>query len=240
MSTKQLQINQLWWNGQEWLLKPNIKWPVWKYDKRNTELITEIESEYKKKSVIYETKLVADEGNSCSPFGLDVSKFSSLTKLLRVTALAGKFVAKLRKKVKAIDPLDALDIEKAEKHWIEYVQKQCFNEIIGAILKNKTHNLKSQLGVYLDTTGLLRYSGRLKHADICEGARKPSLLPRQHRYTESVTEKYHQSQLHTGTAQTLTSLRQKFWIPHGRSVVKKGLGRVQFVDDMKEDHTRCP
>lgn len=200
MSTTLLQVNQLWWNGPEWLLKPNIEWPVWKYDKRNTELITEIESEYKKKSVMYETKLVAEEGNSCSPFGLDVSRFSYLTKLLRVTALAGKFVAKLRKEVKANDPLDALDIEKAEKRWIEYVQKQCYDEIINVILKNKTYNLKSQLGVYLDTTGLLRCSGRLKHADICEGARKPLLLPRQHRYTELVIEKYHQSQLHTGTA----------------------------------------
>ena len=28
MSTKQLQVNQLWWNGPEWLLKPNIEWPV--------------------------------------------------------------------------------------------------------------------------------------------------------------------------------------------------------------------
>lgn len=171
MSTKQLQVNQLWWNGPEWLLKPNIEWPVWKYDKRNTERITEIESEYKKKSVMYETKLVAEEGNLCSPFGLDVSRFLSLTKPLRVTALAGKFVAKLRKEGKANDPLDALDIKKAEKRWIEYVQKHCYDELIAAILKNKTHNLKSQLGVYLDTTGLLRCSGRLKHADICEGAR---------------------------------------------------------------------
>ena len=117
-------------------MKPNIEWPVWKYDKRNTEHVTEIESEYKKKSVMYETKLVAEEGNSCSPFGLDVSKFSSLTKLLRVTALAGKFVAKLRKEVKANDPLDALDNEKAEKRWIEYVQKQCYDEIIDAILNH--------------------------------------------------------------------------------------------------------
>lgn len=79
-------------------------------------------------------------------------------------------VAKLKNAVKAKDALDAFDIEKAEKRWIEYVQRHCYDEIIDAILKNKTHNLKSQLGIYLDTTGLLRCSGRLKHANICEEA----------------------------------------------------------------------
>ena len=226
MSTKELQFNRLWWNGPDWLLNRSNKWPVWKYDKQNRDLITELESEYKKTNVMYEAKLVAEEGNSlCSPFGLDVNRFSSLTRLLRVTALADKFVAKLRKQTNANYPLDAADIEKAEKLWTEYIQKHYYDNFIDAVLKNKTNNLTSQLGIYVDTNGLLRCSGRLKYADICEGARKPLLLPRQHRYTDLVIEKYHRSQLHTGTAQILASLRQRFWIPHGRSVVKKVLGQ---------------
>ena len=184
MSTKELQFNRLQWKGPDWLLKRSNEWPVWKYDKQNRDLITELESEYKKTNVMYEAKLVAEEGNSlCSPFGLDVNRFSSLTRLLRVTALADKFVAKLRKQANANYPLDAADIEKAEKLWIEYIQKQYYDNVIDAVLKNKTNNLTSQLGIYVDTNGLLRWSGRLKHADICEGARKPLLLPRQHRYT---------------------------------------------------------
>ena len=158
---------------------------------------------------MYEAMLVAEEGNSlCSPFGPDENRFLSLTRLLRVTELADKFVAKLGRQAKA--PLDAADIEKTEKLWIEYIQKQYYDNVIDAILKNKTNNLTYQVGIYVDTNGLLRCSGRLKHADICEGARKPLLLPRQHSFTDLVIEKYHRSQLHTGTAQTLASLRQRF------------------------------
>ena len=226
MSTKELQINRLWWNGPDWLLKRSNEWPVWKYDKQNRDLITNLESEYKKTNEMYEAKLVAEEWNSlCSPFGLDVNRFSSLTRLLRVTALADKFIAKLRKQAKANDLLDAADIEKADKLWIEYIQKQYYDKVIDAVLKNKTNNLTSQLGINVDTNGLLKCSGRLKYANNCEGARKPLFLPRQHRYTDLIIEKYHQSQLHTGTAQTLASLRQRFWIPHGSSVVKKVLGQ---------------
>lgn len=50
MSTKELQVNHLCWNGSDWLLQPNTEWPVWNYDKQNTDLLIEIESEYKKTS----------------------------------------------------------------------------------------------------------------------------------------------------------------------------------------------
>ena len=81
---------------------------------------------------------MAEAGNSLgSPFGLDVNRFSYLTRLLKVTAFADKFVAKLRKEAKANDLLDFAYIEISEKRCIEYVQKQYYDNVIHAILKKK-------------------------------------------------------------------------------------------------------
>ena len=73
----------------------------------------------------------------------------------------------------------------------------------------------------MDKDGLLRCHGRLGNAEISEGARQPILLPKFSRYTELTIDMYHRKALHTGIAQTLSLVRQKYWIPQGRSIVRK-------------------
>lgn len=92
----------------------------------------------------------------------------------------------------------------------------------------------------MDINGILRCRGRLENAGIPESAKQPILLPKHNRYTDLVIDMYHRKALHTGIAQTLSLIRQKYWILHGRSAVGKVLGPVQYIGDMKEDHTRCP
>ena len=59
---------------------------------------------------MYEAKLVAGEGcmkQSDAPMNIDIQRFSSLTKLLRVTALALQFISKLKKTAPSIDQIDS-------------------------------------------------------------------------------------------------------------------------------------
>lgn len=231
-STIELQKNNLWWNGPDWLIRPTNEWPVWKYDKENKTLLAETESECKKTKVMYEANIVAGEGStkeneekemSRAPFGLDITRFSSFTKILRVTTLATRFIAKLKKHRNSNGPIEASEILDAEQRWIAYTQHQHYNDIIISIKKNKANNYKDQLGLYLDGHGLLRCGGRLGNADICEGARHPWLLPKNSKLTDLIIEKYHKNALHIGVAQTLGLVRHRYWIPHGRSVVKRVL-----------------
>ena len=67
---------------------------------------------------------------------------------------------------------------------------------------------------------ILRCHGRLNHAELAEGARLPILLPKLDRYTSLLIEKIHRNSLHVGVSQTLSFVRQNYWIPQGRSVVK--------------------
>ena len=231
-STVELQGNRLWWKGPDWVTQSTIEWPVWNFNKEDESLVSETESELKKSRVMYEANLFAADGCSTEnieknmpqhPGDIDISKFSSLTKLLRVTALVLKFIATLKKNKHENNTLEAADILNAEQKWIAYTQSEHFSDIIITIKENKPNNIKNQLGLYLDRHGLVRCGGRLKNAEICEGARHPLLLPKNSKLTDLIVENQHKRALHTGVAQTLGLVRHKYWIPHGRSVVKRAL-----------------
>ena len=146
-----------------------------------------------------------------------------MTKLWRVTALVVRFIDKLRKNTGPVGPLGPTEITKAEEFWTKYVQRQQYYEVVESIYKSKFNNLKCQLGIYVDSHGLLRCTGRLQNAELCENTRHPILLPKIHRYTDLIIEKIHKTALHTGVSQTLRLMRQKYWIPQGRSAVRKVL-----------------
>ena len=227
-STVELQQEKLWWHGPDWLIQPNKSWPQWKYDTSGTQkddIAAETASEVKKTKVMYEAKLVAGEGptETGTPFSIDINRFSLLTKLWRVTALVIRYIRKLRKETDITGPLDASEIANAEKIWTTYIQQTKYSKVVDSIEEKKPNNLVSQLGLYLDMNGHIRCRGRLENADICEGAKHPILLPRDHRYTALVIQMYHEKAFHTGCSQTLSLIRNKFWIPQGRAAVRRVL-----------------
>ena len=87
----------------------------------------------------------------------------------------------------------------------------------------KQNNLNIQLGVYIDEERLLRCHGRLGNFDLDENAKQPLLLPKADIFTELMTDSIHKRMYNSGVAQTLAQLRNKYWIPSGRSVVQRVL-----------------
>ena len=137
-------------------------------------------------------------GNSV-PLGIDYRRFSSITKVLRVTALALRFINRLRKSFSPKGPLTISEISASEILWVEYIQRKNFQEVFDAILKEKSNNLKKQLGLYLDADGILRCQGKIDQATmISESAWRPVLLPKNERFTHLVIEKVHKQNLHCG------------------------------------------
>ena len=101
------------------------------------------------------------------------------------------------------------------------MQNTEYRSVIDSIKKKQSNNLRAQLGLYIDNSGLIRCQGRLEHAELSEGARYPLLLPKYHMYTDLIVQCFHERALHSGCAQTLSSVRQKYWIPQGRAAVKR-------------------
>ena len=155
-----------------------------------------------------------------APFSIDSSEFSSITKIFRVTALAMRFI-KLLKNVQCENGfLQSVELNDAELLWLTYVQKKYFQDEIIAISKGNSTNLQRQLGLYMDSEGLLRCRGRLENSDLSEGARCPIMLPRTDRLTHLIIEKIHKQSFHCGVSQTLARLRYKYWIPQGRATIR--------------------
>ena len=91
-----------------------------------------------------------------------------------------RFVNKLRKKTNQHGPLNANEMELAEKLWTKYVQRQQYSEVVNSIRKSESNNLQRQLGIYLDIHRILRCRGRLENVELCENAKHPILLPNGH------------------------------------------------------------
>ena len=158
------------------------------------------------------------------PFGLhaiiDINRFPSLTKLLRVTALVRGFITCLQTKRK-FTGITSTDLEEAETLWINTVQKSTFPEEIENLQQNNRQGcLIKQLKLFLDEKGMLRCYGRLHNATIAYDAKFPILLPKYHQFTDLVIEDAHSKVLHAGVGTTLVHIRQRFWIINGRQRVK--------------------
>ena len=70
-----------------------------------------------------------------TPFGIDELRYSSLTKLLNVTAYVQTFVGKIKKKQSSFGNLKRNEIQKSGKLWIKYVQQKHFMIKEGYITK---------------------------------------------------------------------------------------------------------
>lgn len=239
-TVQNLSENQLWWVGPTWLRQEISEW-IKPYEEVDDKTKQEYESELKKqKTQKASSSLQVSEhrtesytayftGNAM-PLGIDCERYSSLSKLFRVTAYMLRFIRMLQKLVtdKNAEKTDnnksnfltSGELAAAENIWLVYIQRKHFQEVFTAIATNKANNLQRQLGIYLDDNGILRCKGRLEHADLSEAARHPILLPKNDRLTTLIIETIHKQKFHCGTSQTLGHVRHRFWIPQGRAVVR--------------------
>lgn len=228
-STKGLFANTLWWHGPDWLKRDVPHWKMFSFEERvsvqedlNSELINQRHS-IETSSLICSNDYAVSEVKA--PYGIDCKRFSSYSKLLRVTAWIDRFLAKLRKTSnKSGNILTCEDISAAEFKWLKFVQRKQLSDVYCAILECKPNNLR-QLGIFKGEDGLLRCRGRLENADISEAARLPILLSRGEDLTHLIIENVHKEQFHSGVSQMLSKLRHKYWIPQGRSTVRQVLRR---------------
>jgi hypothetical protein len=89
-----------------------------------------------------------------------------------------------------------------------------------------------QLRLFVDNEHLIWCQGRIHNAPVSESSKFPILLPNNHPFTKLVVVSIHQQQLHSGLNSTLTGVRQRFWIPWARQLLRKLLR--QFIICQKQ------
>ena len=110
----------------------------------------------------------ANTSSNLPPLEMDIERFSSLSKLLRVTALALRFINRLRHRCEFEGVVTRDELDQAEKLWILHVQRKHFSEVYDSIQNRKSHNLHRQLGLYIDCDGILKCKGRIEHAELTD------------------------------------------------------------------------
>ncbi|GBM73084.1 hypothetical protein AVEN_17668-1 [Araneus ventricosus] len=203
VSAVSLKSDDLWWSGPRWLKSPRYDWPQQKFT---------MPDEYmQEKRIVVHTAIVGDD-----PL-IDISRFSSLTRLLRVTAYVLRFLGKLRGKRTQTGPLVAAEISEAEELWVKQVQCEHFDFEITRLNRGQQIPAGSRiwsLAPYLKE-GLLCVKGRLEQSELTQEEKHPILLPRS-KYTDLLILHEHNRGFHLGVIATLSRLRERFWIPKGR------------------------
>ncbi|XP_029163715.1 uncharacterized protein LOC114935138 [Nylanderia fulva] len=153
-------------------------------------------------------------------------KFSSWTKLIRVTAYVCRFLALIDKKrkvnFKSTSSLSVNELNKAELFWLSYVQKKAFESEIKALKKGNAVSKKSSLRTLTPFVGedaVLRFGGRLKNAALTYEEQHPILVPRG-QVSYLLIAQAHKHTLHGGVQLVLRTFRQRYWLLGGRNLVK--------------------
>ena len=226
-SGRELVEQELWWSGPTFLKSSPDSWP---------NLPTQYESKIADEEVVKKPTIITHSLVSLSEHEgapnlsklIDIARHSSKLKLLRVTGWVLKFVTHLQARDKngITCRLQAEDLKKAEIAWIKHIQMQCFVEEYNALVLGKKGTVvyKHQL-LFINEDKLICCKGRLEYADVSVCAKNPVLLPNKHRFTELVVAEKHCQVHHNGVTETLSAIREHYWIIRGRELVKKVIRR---------------
>ncbi|UYV78480.1 hypothetical protein LAZ67_16001679, partial [Cordylochernes scorpioides] len=122
------------------------------------------------------------------------------------------------------EPLTLRELNDALLTVVKCVQSIEFSKEKHCLLSNKPIPNKSRiynLCPFLDPRGIIRVGGRLKNVNVRGDRINQVLLPRSHHLTTLIVNNVHVHNLHSSTQATLAAMRNIFWIPSGRNVVRK-------------------
>ncbi|KRY32962.1 hypothetical protein T01_14861 [Trichinella spiralis] len=194
---KDLVSNNLWWHDPHWLTKCLDAWPTAKLEltiDRSPEFQAEVRKSARALHVQTKTEAVLD---------------------------AQKYITPEERKT---TPLDVREIDQAKQFWLKTLQNEEFSEELESLKQERKLPKSSRLwplNPYIDDNGILRVSGRLRHSDLPFHTKYPFLLSNQLPLVKLLVRDQHIRHLHAGVHQTLSCLRQRYWIMNGRSIVKR-------------------
>ncbi|KAF8768404.1 hypothetical protein HNY73_021227 [Argiope bruennichi] len=216
---EQLKIAYYWWNGPDWIkqdfhpLVPSLKVLTTNLDEPD--------------SVQKPTSVIADR----NPLNDVLFKFSSYTKLIRVLTWVRLFIQNCKATYstsKSVGLIQAEEVETSLKNLVKLIQQTEFYQGIKCFKMNKLIPKSSKLlplNIFLDKDGILRVGGRLsKHPTLPYDQKFPIVIPKRHHITPLIIRHFHQLSLHTPEL-VLSLIRQKFWIPDGRSTIRREIKR---------------
>ena len=202
---------ELWMFGPSFLQLSKCEWDVEQVDPTLTE-----DPEMKRQAFICSTE------SDKHPLQQMCEYYSKWSSLLKAVAWWTRLISILRGKSMVSSVLTPEEKENAELTLIKFVQLKHFSDEIERLSKSQCLRSSSKvkrLDPFIDELGLLRVGGRLRHSTSLCGDVHQILIPHDDVIASLIANHYHQ-QAHLGTEWVLSRIRQKYWITHGRAVLK--------------------
>lgn len=212
--------HELWWNGPFWLTLPFEAWPTSHFQ------MADLSSTGELKENPLPVLLEVDVEPPPLKWNL-LSKFSSWTTLLRVTAYIKRFISNLKNaERKILGPLSVSELNRAHDCIIRLVQGAEFSTDVKSINAKKPPSARLvSLSPFVDDEGLLRVGGRLGKSSLHFDAKHPLLLPKKHHVSDLLITHYHLKHLHAGPQLTQAVLARRYWIVCARSRIRSIIHR---------------
>ncbi|XP_071169838.1 uncharacterized protein [Mytilus edulis] len=221
MSSSKFLNNDTRFNGPKWLAHEE-QWPHWD---RNSVVMTTI-TDKESKDIDRQIQQNDDRFTVVNEV-INIEKFSSFPKLLRIMSYVLRFIPNCRtlSQNRKHQHLEVDEIQNASLVLIRNVQQTIFMNAIRNIVSKDTNGLPivRQLRLFIDEKGLLRSGGRINDALVSKTVKYPYLLPTKHPLTTLVILDAHKLQNHSGINGTITLIQQTYWIPKIRQRVKNAL-----------------
>ena len=205
ISASELLHQDLWWRGPVWLRQPRECWP-------SQEAIAsagQAKEELRAKCVL---------AHAAQEDGAEeiLERFSTLTRLLRVTAFCFRFFNQCRRSTTVErGVLTSQELRQCRLRWIGLAQQQAFSKEIAALGAGRAISSSSplrRLRPLLDERGLLRVGGRIEAALTSYDERHPLILPKEGYLTLLFIRHAHHATLHGGPALMRSYLLRSLWV----------------------------
>lgn len=208
VSVEDIGSNSVWQNGPEFLRLPMDQWPV----KQNH--LTDVPDKICHTLICDDSAFPSDRLDQTVPHVnlnvIDLQRFSSYPKLLRVTS---RIMAAVKaRSLKAIGKdISSCDMIRAEKLWVKEAQIKYLGD---------WQKRFQRLGPAMNEEGIIFVGSRMK-AWLRQNWNNDMymLLPSNHNFTHLYLSHLHKID-HSGVESTIAKLRRKFWVPGVTRVVK--------------------
>lgn len=210
-------INPRWFNGPEFLQRPESEWPVERV--LNTEEKTAIHNLELRKAFVY----------TVSTTSLDFS--------LPIRLLGWRGLLIIAKRIRAIfhhwkgkvcpgGPLEI--VQASEQFWYRVIQNECFQDEINALENGNEVSKRSKIAnltPYIDEHRILRANGRVTAPALEDFNNQPIILESKHPATKLLIAEYHRRFFHASSDAVVNELRQRFHIIGLRRTLRSLISR---------------
>ena len=251
LSAKELSASNTWWNGPSFLYSPSDQWP-------ETSQSAQVEEEEIQRETAKNEPIITHSLVNTSVYDLidqridkiiDIERYNNITKLLRISAYVIRFVNNLKTRAQGkshrdLNKLTAAELKTAENLWIKSVQASSFAKERSFMTRKDFKSTPpvriTQFGLFLDDEGVIKCKGRINNAPLPALTKNPILLPAKHAFVNLLVKHTHNCVKHNGIKDTLTTLRERFWVLRGRETAKRVIRQCLVCRRYEGIHFKSP